>query len=383
MPLRLFLVAPSALLTDHRPHGDGLVAFGFARALAARGHELHVAAGRVAVHGALPANLHLHPFSGRGGAARSRLGFLAHVRRLHRRLEAAAPFDVVHQLTPVDVGATLSLGPAPAPLVLGPYVPNWVPSEDVATRQSAVGAWIRRGVRTLQQRRATTVLLSSPAAAEKLAARPRRGLLVRELPLGVDDQAWRPAANGRRPGRDVLFLASLDRRKGIHVALDAFERLAGSFPDARLLVAGGGDERASIAARVTGSALSDRVRLLGPLDREATVAAMQSCDVYCLPSLGEPFGLTALEAMACAKPVVATRSGGLGHLVPEDGGRKVAPGDPAGLAGALGELLADPKLRLRMGAHNRRLVEQRYAWGRVTEQLEEIYAEAMGAGRPR
>lgn len=381
MSLRLFLVAPSALLTDHRPHGDGLVAFGFLRELAARGHELHVAAAAVDVHEPLPPNLRLHPFTARGGAARSRLGFLAQVRRLYRRLAADAPFDVLHQLTPVDVGATLSLPRGAAPLVLGPYVPDWVQSDDAATHQSATGVRVRRGVRMLQQLRATTVLLSSPAAAEKLAGFRRPRLLVRELPLGVDDTWWRPAANGGSPGREVLFLASLDRRKGIHVTLDAFERLTGEFPDARLLVAGGGQERAGIAARLAGTPLRDRVRLLGPLDRDGTVAAMQACDVYCLPSLGEPFGLTALEAMACAKPVVATRSGGLAHLVPDDGGRKVAPGDAVGLAGALGELLADPELGRRLGAHNRCLVEERYSWSRVADRLEELYAEAIAAAR--
>ena len=81
---------------------------------------------------------------------------------------------------------------------------------------------------------------------------------------------------------------------------------------------------------------------------------MQSCDVYCLPSFGEPFGMTALEAMACARPVVATDAGGLRHLVAERGGRKVPPGDADALAAALREVLADPELRRAMGEHNRR-----------------------------
>jgi L-malate glycosyltransferase len=104
---------------------------------------------------------------------------------------------------------------------------------------------------------------------------------------------------------------------------------------------------------------------------------MQSCDVYCLPSYGEPFGMTALEAMACARPVVATDAGGLRHLVPDEGGRKVAPGDPRALAAALRELLTDQALRRAMGEHNRRLVEERYAWPRIVSRLEEVYGEAI------
>jgi glycosyltransferase involved in cell wall biosynthesis len=103
--------------------------------------------------------------------------------------------------------------------------------------------------------------------------------------------------------------------------------------------------------------------------------------VYCLPSYGEPYGMTALEAMACARPVVATAAGGLQHMVPDDGGRKVPPGDPAALAGALRELLADPALRRSMGERNRAEVEQRFAWSRVGDRLEQIYAEAVSARR--
>jgi len=104
---------------------------------------------------------------------------------------------------------------------------------------------------------------------------------------------------------------------------------------------------------------------------------MQGCAVYCLPSFGEPFGMSALEAMACARPVVATRAGGLQHLVDDDGGYTVPPGDAAALATALAALLADPGKRARMGQHNRRRVEEHYAWPRVTDRLEDAYGEAL------
>jgi glycosyltransferase involved in cell wall biosynthesis len=83
--------------------------------------------------------------------------------------------------------------------------------------------------------------------------------------------------------------------------------------------------------------------------------------------------------MACAKPVVATDTGGLAYLVPDEGGRKVAPGDGGALADALYEVLADPALRQAMGRHNREVVEQRYAWSRVVDRLESTYREVVGA----
>jgi glycosyltransferase involved in cell wall biosynthesis len=135
-----------------------------------------------------------------------------------------------------------------------------------------------------------------------------------------------------------------------------------------------------VEGRISRSPARDRIELLGHVDRDGAVAIMQACDVYCLPSYGEPFGMTALEAMACARPVVATNAGGLRHLVPDAGGRKVRPGDPSALADALVEVLADPGLRAAMGAFNRETVEQRFAWSRVGDRLDALYGEAVRGG---
>jgi glycosyltransferase involved in cell wall biosynthesis len=372
--LRIFIAHPSAMLTDHRPHGDGLVANGFIRELAARGHELHIAAERVDLRVPAPANVRIHALGRTPGLGRA--GFMWRMSRLYRHLASAEPFDVVHQLNPVHAGLTLALADQPVPVVLGPYVPDW------PGFRKPGGALLRPLVlrandviRAAQQRRATTVLLSTPAAATKLATRRPERLHVHELSAGIDDRAWRPSAD-RPPGRaqDVLFLANLERRKGILVLLDAFAEVAAKLPDARLMVAGDGPLSAEVRRRV---ASLRRVELLGRLEHADAREVMQACSVCCLPSLGEPFGMTALEAMACAKPVVATAAGGLGHLVPEEGGKKVATGDAKALAAALVEILSAPELQAAMGAHNRRLVEERYAWPRVVDRLETVYREAI------
>jgi L-malate glycosyltransferase len=366
---RLFVIPPSAMLTDHLPHGDGLVALGFIEQIARRGHELHVAAGGLDLRRELPENVHLHHL----GEPPNRMRYMLQVRRLYRELGG---FDLIHQLNPVDVGVSLALTDQRVPLVLGPYVPDWAPSGAGAdARQGKAVRRAKRVVRALQQRRATTVLLSTAAARSKLSG--ARGLRVHELGAGIDEAAWHPSADGGG-GQDVLFLANLEVRKGIHVLLDAFARLRADLPAARLLIAGEGPEADSVRRR---AAQLGGVELLGQLDRSRVMAAMRDCDVYCLPSYGEPYGMAALEAMACARPVVATAAGGLQHLVPDDGGRKVAPGDPAALAGALRELLLDPGLRRAMGQRNRAEIERRFAWSRVGDRLERIYEETLSAAR--
>jgi L-malate glycosyltransferase len=373
------------MFTDHLPHGDGLVAFGFVRELARRGHELHVATARVALEHKPPPNVHLHRVRSAHQSARiGRLSFMLGVRRLHGRLSRSRRFDLVHQLNPVDVGVSLALVGDEAPLVLGPYIPDWAASGPGA--DAIAGPWALRAKRVLQvtqQRGAATLLVSTPAALSKLDPGFSLRAQVHELPHGIDDQLWRPPSD-RPAGQTVLFLANLEVRKGIHVLLDAFEAVAARLPHARLQIAGDGPERPAVERRLRESTAPDRIELLGRVDRDGALALMQSCDVYCLPSYAEPFGMTALEAMACARPVVATAAGGLRHLVPDAGGRKVPPGDSATLADALVQVLGDPELRSAMGSCNREVVEQRFAWSRVGDRLEALYDEAMrGAAASR
>ncbi|MEA2420310.1 MAG: L-malate glycosyltransferase, partial [Thermoleophilaceae bacterium] len=309
-----------------------------------------------------------------------RLRFMWELRRLYRRLARARRFDVAHQLNPVDVGVSLALTGDQTPVVLGPYYSDWAPSGPGSDAQiGALALRVKRVLRAAQQRRAATLLLSTPDAASKVEPEGRRAH-VHELPHGIDERLWRPPSPAPAL-QTILFLANLEVRKGIHVLLDAFEALAPRLPDARLQVAGDGPEGDSVRRRIRASPALARVELLGHVDRTRVLALMQSCDVYCLPSYGEPFGMSALEAMACARPVVATAAGGLQHLVPDAGGRKVPPGDAAALADALAELLGDVELRQAMGAYNRKLVEERFAWARVGDRLEQLYEEAIRAER--
>jgi L-malate glycosyltransferase len=384
VPVRIFVAHPSALLTDHRPHGDGLVAFGFIRELAARGHELHVAVENADLVEPLPPNVHLHPLgAGTGPAPLDRIGFMWRMGSLHRRLARDRPFDVVHQLNPVTVGLSLAVRDGAAPLVLGPYVPEW-PDARKPGGPGVRPAMVRlnESLRAAQQRRATTVLLSTPAAASRLARPEPRHLQVRVISGGIDDSVWVPPADGAHERRqDILFLGNLHARKGILVLIDAFARLATDLPAARLVIAGDGPLIGEVRRRLAASPGHERVELLGRVEHERARAVMQECSVYCCPSLGEPFGMTALEAMACGKPVVATDAGGLRHLVPDDGGHKVPPGDVDALAAALRETLPALERRRAMGAHNRRTVEQRYSWRVVVDRLEEAYREAIAARR--
>ena len=87
--------------------------------------------------------------------------------------------------------------------------------------------------------------------------------------------------------------------------------------------------------------------------------------------------MSVLEAMACGRAVVVTDDGGLRHIVTNEGGRKVPVADSQKLAEALTEIIQDPVLAQSMGTHNRKQVEERYAWDKVIDQIEALYYEAL------
>jgi glycosyltransferase involved in cell wall biosynthesis len=104
---------------------------------------------------------------------------------------------------------------------------------------------------------------------------------------------------------------------------------------------------------------------------------MRRSSVVCVPSFGEAFGLVALEAMACGRPIVGTEASGLAYLIADQGGHKVPVGDVDKLAQSLIAILRDPAKARVMGEFNRSLAERRYAWPRVIQELEEAYADAL------
>jgi glycosyltransferase involved in cell wall biosynthesis len=110
------------------------------------------------------------------------------------------------------------------------------------------------------------------------------------------------------------------------------------------------------------------------------------CDIFILPSTSrsqEGFGMVALEALACGKPVICTRIVGVAEEVERVGaGLVVEAGKPEVLAGAIVRLLQSGPEARRMGAAGRRLVEERYGWRKVAERFEGLYEDLVGEGPP-
>ena len=396
--MNIFIAHASDMLTDHRPHGDGLVAYGFIKSLAARGHTLHVAVQKADIREPLPPTVHLYPITTKHAKGpRQRFEYMIGMRRLLRDIRRDHPIDLIHQLNPVFTGLSLALLGTGLPLALGPYVGSWPPESESKRRYTTPSLQLRllahgrAAFARLQQSFADLLLITTPAAISRIPAATRLAPRIRVLPHGIDASAFppptassdteiTPMSNGPLT---ILFYAHVWHGKGLDTLLDAFDRVADAVPGVHLTVAGDGDDLPTLKQRAMLLTHADRVTFLGVWSRDKAVDLFHRASVYCLPSRGEPFGMTALEAMSCATPLVATNAGGLGHLVQPGGGRLVPMSDPDNLAKALIELLSDPAERAAMARFNRNLVETVYAWERVAARLESFYQEVLDQGRRR
>jgi L-malate glycosyltransferase len=384
-PLSIFVPHCSDLLTDYRPHGDGLISHALISRLAERGHQLHIAASRVDLQKELPSGAHLYDLNRPGNGIASRLDYMWEVRKLFQLLRKGTKFDLIHQLNPVFTGVSVALAGSGLPVLLGPFFSRW--PDDPSALSSSRG-WqsllLERGrtlTSLLQQNLADCLLPTTNAAFQQIVRGYRCPSAVEIFPVGIDSTIFCPKAQSEAYSHndgvsgpvEILFLANVVRRKGIFDLLHAFSRVAKRFPQSHLTVAGDGPQLAEaqrIASEMDGRS---QIRFLGHQSRAGAVTLFQNTDIYCLPSHGEPYGMTAVEAMSCGKPLVVTEAGGLGCLVDDQGGLRAPVADPERLADALCALIADPSRRKRMGEYNRGRVLETMAWDRVIDRLEEIY----------
>jgi glycosyltransferase involved in cell wall biosynthesis len=240
---------------------------------------------------------------------------------------------------------------------------------------------------------ASRAVAISEAVAGHLAACGVPAGTIRVVRSAVDPGELRPtraraavreALGAPADAACLLCAAALIHRKGIDVLLEAAARLAARGLHPELWLAGEGPERGALEASARALGLAPRARFLGA--RADVPDLLAACDAFVLPSRREGLGVAALEAMALARPVVASRVGGLAEAVLHEGtGLLVPPEEPAALADALERLLRDPALRERLGAAGPARVAARHSAKAMVDAYAALYAEVLaeraGCGR--
>lgn len=149
-------------------------------------------------------------------------------------------------------------------------------------------------------------------------------------------------------------------------------------PAVKLVMCGDGPERADAQALAERLGVADSVLFVGKKPQSDILAYLSIADLFLLPSQSESFGLSALEAMACEVPVIATRVGGVPEVVEEGGcGYLFEVGDVSGMAEAAIRVLSDDRERERLGRRGREIAISRFANERIIPQYEALYREVV------
>lgn len=314
-------------------------------------------------------------------------------RRAARALVRRHGATVVHQPIPVsprepsllyDMGAPVVIGPMNGNMSYPPAFRGARPGRRLVGALTGLGRLLSVPLHGVMpgKRRAALLLVANDRTRQALP----RGLAgeIRELAEnGVDLGLWR--APGPRRGEGAarfVFMGRLVELKAVDVLLEALARMRDT--TARLEIIGDGPKRTDLAQLSRRLGLADRVSFAGWQTQAACAARLAAADALVLPSIHECGGAVVLEAMAMARPVVATDWGGpadyldpgCGILVPPTSREALA----AGFAAAMDRLAADPELRARLGRAGREKVERSYSWAGKIDIMLGLYRE-VAAGR--
>ncbi len=175
----------------------------------------------------------------------------------------------------------------------------------------------------------------------------------------------------------ILYLGGLTHKKGVNVLLEAVKALAEQRQfTGKLVIAGDGADRGKLEQFVQSNGLADKVQFLGKVSGPLKNYLFQNCRFVVMPSLTEGFGLVAIEAFSCGKPLIASAVGGLKELMNSHGnlGLMVPPENPAVLAGAIKDM------ETRLGNFQPQVIREfarKFDWPHVAQSYIDLY-KAVG-----
>jgi glycosyltransferase involved in cell wall biosynthesis len=294
---------------------------------------------------------------------------LAAAWRLSRIVKRLGP-EIVHAHDPHAVamaalGLSMSTQPRKPPLVAARRV-------DFHLRGGALSRWKYRQVDCfICSSDAIRQMLLSDGVPAARAVTVHEGIDLEHVaaapPASLHEDLWLP-----HHAPIVGNVAALVPHKGQRHLVEAAALVVRRVPDARFVIAGEGELRASLERQIKDRGLEKHVLLAG--FRPDVLSVIKSFEIFVMSSVTEGLGTSLLDAMACGKPIVATRAGGIPEAVTDgETGFLVPPRDHEAMAAAIVRLLQDPALRARMGAAGLARAKTDFSAERMVRQTLGIY----------
>lgn len=242
--------------------------------------------------------------------------------------------------------------------------------------------------------RADCVVATSPQEEQLLRSRISTQGRVQVIPGGADLTTFHELPKGEARsalGLDaqaqiVLYVGRFDPRGGLETLVQSFAQLSQvSASPMQLLIVGDSDatpeamrEQIRLKALVDRLGIAEAVVFVGSVGHDALPQYYTAADVCAIPSYDEPFGLVAIEAMACGTPVVASAVGGLRFTVlPEETGLLVPPQDAAALAAGINRIFSDEVWSQKIRKQASERVQQNFSWAATAARLSDLYRRLL------
>lgn len=208
------------------------------------------------------------------------------------------------------------------------------------------------------------------------------------IPPGVDVHSFYPPKEGEArvqtslPDKYVFCLSRIDTNKGHDLLLHAWDIVRREIDDVDLVIGGGSPNPkprelgvfASMDEIIQKAGMQERVTRIGYVPDGMMRAYYQQAEIFVMPSLFEPFGMTSQEAMACGTPVVASKFGGIRNTIRNGyNGLLVDPSDPGEFAEAMIQLLKDDSKRDEIGRNSHNVIMEEYSWEAIARRHIEFY----------
>lgn len=314
--------------------------------------------------------------------------------RLRRELyPSLGQFDVVHDNQSLS-WSVLRMQQAGVPVVASIHHPITVDrrlsleyAESLKQRLGLLRFYGFVRMQCLVAARLRHVLTVSNASARDIAR--EMGVDLRRMavgPVGVDMDVFRPLPLDKEQGLVVTTASADVPLKGLRYLIEAVAilRSTGSLKDLHLVVMGPTKQESPVQRLVQRLGLGDRIRFVGKVSTTEMVQYYSKCQVAVVPSLYEGFSLPSIEAMACGAPLVVTDGGALPEVVDSEGSESalvVRAGDAEALAQAIGRLLDNPEIGVKLSKNALIHVRNNYSWRRSAESALQMYQRAIEEAR--
>jgi glycosyltransferase involved in cell wall biosynthesis len=377
--MNIFVHCASEYLTDHEPHGEGLICFSLLNGLAERGHTIFAYTLRAAIRNSCP---RLHVRTQTHHIPLNSLAFWEHSLLSDRwlsELRETCSIDVVWRMNPCYEGCPLPPTTFGLPFVLGPVYYKWPDSSSRARPRLGVGVnsivkpmGLSGWRRTL--RMADHIFCATPGHAHAMQVEAPQAR-VTPLPVIVDPPNSSRDLERHAPSSEepviVAFAANIEPNKHPRIFCDAVALLRRAGIPAVGIVLGDGRDRKSLQLYCSDIGVGDSIQFLGKVPNADVYDRLAGAHFLLSASLGEPYGRSIAEAMSVGTPPVCHRSGGPSEFI-EDGvdGILVDRLEPRLYAERIAELLSD---RSRWKSMSMSCSKKASEWssGRVLDGVEE------------